>query len=578
MPAPSARVALIVHLGTPGAREECVARILAFFGVPSTTVSVGSVESVAAADKGDPFAVIGSVDALAAGLASSQSGAVLRRAAAFYGYVGEDRHASLQAVAAVAGEGWNWAPHPAATGLVAITAKHPALTGPMSGLQATVPVNPGDSVFAPSQTGAWDSLMSVDGSPAFVRMILGNVPLYLCGSASIPDIDQEVDRNYYDVKTHFLSAVPLVMFVTAVFREVAWRPNELGACLIIDDPLLKPRYGFCDFTWLRDRMRERRFATSVAFIPWNWRRTSPGSSALFRTEPDLFSVSIHGCDHIAGEFGSRSIDALDRRARLAQSRMQRHRARTAIDHDPVMVFPQGVFSSECPAVLKRNDFIAAVNTEISPVDEGEAATRVRDVWDIAILRYGSFAIYTRRYERHGLENFAFDLLLGKPCFIVAHHDEFRDGAARLLQLIDRLSALNCSLRWRSPKDVIHRAYRVRQQESVQIQMYGSEILVRNAEDRAQLYDIEKRESDHSSVTLVRQGEAALQHTYRDDRLRFRCEVAPQSESLVTIQYVKAPAVSHPRRSAKYEVAVAARRILSEFRDEYVQKLYAVTGR
>ena len=539
---------------------------------------MGTLESVAPAADGDPFAVIGSVDALAAALAGSRSGAVLRRAATLYGYMAEDRDASLQAVTTLAGEGWNWTPRPAATALVAITAEHPALTGPMSGLQTTVPVHSADAVFAPPQTSAWDSLMSVDGSPAFVRTILGSVPLYLCGSHSVPDIDQEVDRNYYDVKMHFLSAVPLVMFVTAVFREVAWQPNELGACLIIDDPLLKSRYGFCDFTWLRDRMRERRFATSVAFIPWNWRRTSPGSSALFRTDPDLFSVSIHGCDHIAGEFGSRSIDALDRRARLAQSRMQRHRARTAIDHDPVMVFPQGVFSSECPAVLKRNDFIAAVNTEISPVDAAGAGTRVRDVWDIAILRYGSFAIYTRRYERHGLENFAFDLLLGKPCFIVAHHDEFRDGAARLLQLIDHLSALNCSLQWRSLKDVIHRAYRIRTRGSLQIQMYGSEILVRNVEDRAQLYDVEKHESDHTSVTAVRQGEAELRHAHCDDRLRFRCEVAPRSESLVTVQYVKAPAVSHPRPSAKYEVAVAARRILSEFRDEYVQKLYAVAGR
>ena len=93
-------------------------------------------------------------------------------------------------------------------------------------------------------------------------------------------------------------------------------------------------------------------------------------------------------------------------------------------------------------MLKRNGFVAAVNTEISPVDATGPKTLVRDVWDIAIVRYGSFAIYTRRYQQHGVENFAFDLLLGKPCFIVAHHEFFRDGGAALVTLIDNLRALN----------------------------------------------------------------------------------------------------------------------------------------
>ena len=124
-----------------------------------------------------------------------------------------------------------------------------------------------------------------------------------------------------------------------------------------------------------------------------------------------------------------------------------------------MVFPQGVFSSICPGILKRNEFIAAINTEVSPVD-GEK-TLLRDVWDVAILRYGSFAIFTRRYEHHGLENFAFDLLLGKPCFIVAHHDFFSDKGARLLHLVARLSRLNHDLRWRSPAEVIRRSCRWR---------------------------------------------------------------------------------------------------------------------
>ena len=99
----------------------------------------------------------------------------------------------------------------------------------------------------------------------------------------------------------------------------------------------------------------------------------------------------------------------------------------------------------CPKVLKRNGFLAAVNTETSPADPTSVGTQIRDVWDVAIMRYGDFPIFTRRYAHHGLENFAFDLLLGKPCLIVSHHDFFKDGCAELIELIENLRSLNCSL-------------------------------------------------------------------------------------------------------------------------------------
>src|SRR5688500_12960665 len=112
--------------------------------------------------------------------------------------------------------------------------------------------------------------------------------------------------------------------------------------------------------------------------------------------------------------------------------MRAHQQRSGSEHAPAMNSPPGVFSHEGPPVLKLNAFVAAVNTEIAPVNNGPARTAVRDVWDTAILSYGTFPIYTRRYASHGIENFAFDLLLGKPCFIVAHHEFFRDGGAALV--------------------------------------------------------------------------------------------------------------------------------------------------
>jgi len=46
--------------------------------------------------------------------------------------------------------------------------------------------------------------------------------------------------------------------------------RETLACLVIDDPLLKPRYGRLDYKNLLEEMKEHSFFTEIAFIPWNY--------------------------------------------------------------------------------------------------------------------------------------------------------------------------------------------------------------------------------------------------------------------------------------------------------------------
>ena len=67
-------------------------------------------------------------------------------------------------------------------------------------------------------------------------------------------------------------------------------------------------------------MQRQRFSTSIAFIPWNYRRSTRDVASLFSsTPPGLLSLCVHGCDHIDG--GIR-----DDRCRLAP-RARGYRAR-----------------------------------------------------------------------------------------------------------------------------------------------------------------------------------------------------------------------------------------------------------
>ena len=448
------------------------------------------------------------------------------------------------------------------------------LDGPMSGITVSARPRAEDWTIRDDRPSFFNTLLSIDGSPAFVQFAHDGVPVFFCASAALIDIDRPVSGPFFDVKEYFCSIVPLIMFMRWAFGDSMWRPLENGACLIIDDPLLKPRYGYCDFGRLLELMKVHGFTTNVAFIPWNWRRTAQSAAEFFRREQRHYSISVHGCDHTASEFGDISIKGLESKAGLAQIRMERHKQRTGIEHDAVMVFPQGVFSSLAPRVLKAAGFAAAVNSEVHPVDAGVGPTRIRDVWDVAIRRYGSFPIFTRRYPFHGVENFAFDTLIGKPCLIVSHHDLFRNGYDELLELLRQLRALRCSLTWRSLGDVVQRAgrRRIAGADVDEVEMYGNRIVVTNVSSRPRTFVVRKKEDDPSLVGRVTDARGDLEWTVRDEHVCFTETLGAGEEMCLAIDY-KTRAISLPRdRTLRFKASVAARRVLCEFRDEYLQKL------
>jgi hypothetical protein len=394
---------------------------------------------------------------------------------------------------------------------------------------------------------------------------------FISTSADVPDLDEPVGQGYYDVKSHFCSAVPLILFLKYVFSETMWQPVEHGACIIIDDPLLKTRYGCCDFRKLMDQMTTYGFTADIAFIPWNYRRTSTKDAAFFRRESNRLSISIHGCDHIAAEFGARPYADLVGRARLAQSRMGLHEAKTGIGHERIMIFPQGVFSSSSPEVLKRAGYMAAVNTEVSPIENSSGETQLRDVWDVAITRYGSFPIFTRRYAHHGLENFAFDLLLGKPCLIVAHHESFKNEGEAVIELLQGVFTLHDNLQWRCLGEVLKRACRRRLSDSgtYEYEMYGQELWISNpAHDRAMLR-IRKREDDPDVIAEVEGDQEGVEWKVGKGGIEFSAALAGGERRLFKVKYKEQPEGVPTGRNLKYELQVAARRILSELRDESV---------
>ena len=436
-----------------------------------------------------------------------------------------------------------------------------------------VPVSsPNDDVCLVSNigdTGALSLISSASGS-IFLKLQCGDVPVFVSTSAEIIDIDRKLTTQNFDVRAQFLSAVPVVLYIKWAFAETCWNAPQANACLVIDDPVLKSTHGFVDFQQLLSLMKRHNFSTNVAFIPWNWRRSAPEVVQLFRENPAHYSLSVHGCDHTRGEFGSSDRQRLYWKTQQAIERMTQHQSITGISHDRVMVFPQGIFSEAAMDVLRRTGLIASVNNDVISADPHPRAITVSDVWDIAVMRY-SFPLFTRRYPWEGIENFAFDALLGKPAIAVIHHDYCSDHCARLVNFIQRLNALHRAPTWRNLGEVVRRSCRQREVSlgAVEVQMYGTELRIENRSEQPKHFLIKRRDHEASAIQRICAGPQEISWKPVNGHIELEIELNPGENQVIQIRFYDAAEKRRSGDNLPYRLKAMLRRYLCEVRDNYI---------
>jgi hypothetical protein len=443
--------------------------------------------------------------------------------------------------------------------------------GVMAGLRVAVSKADLDtSLILNTPKGNTINIISHGDGSTFLKLEYKRVPVFLSTSSKIIDIDAELTSQNFDVREHFLSAVPLVLYIKWVFAETCWNAPEVNACLVIDDPLLKPTHGFVNFKELLSLMKRHKFSTNIAFIPWNWRRSAPEVVRLFRENPERYSLSVHGCDHTRAEFGSFSEQRLCWKVQQATERMSRHRSITGIHHDPVMVFPQGIFSEAAMSALKHTDLIAAVNNDVISVDPCPRAITISDMWDIALMGY-TFPLFTRRYPWEGIENFAFDALLGKPAIAVIHHDYCSDHCAHLVNFVQQLNALQCAPTWRNLGEVVRRSCRQRETSpgAVEVEMYGTELRIENCSDQPKHFAIRRRECEPSAIQRICTGAQEIIWKAVNGHINFEIGLNPGENRLIKMRFHNLPEKGFDGDNLPSRFKTMVRRYLCEVRDNYI---------
>jgi hypothetical protein len=337
-----------------------------------------------------------------------------------------------------------------------VSNRYRAISKQLTGLSVG-PINAQtDLTFALNGSRSTEKALIVIGDrPVFLGVDRGECTIFMVGCKAVANVNAQVPPTTA-IRSRFSQLIPAMMFLKHVFKEAAWHAARPYANFIIDDPLIQKRYGFLSYRRLLETMDKCGFATSIAFIPWNYKRTDLATAQLFRTRPDRLSLVLHGCDHTRGEFGVDDVSQLTQRVNLAIDRMAYHARVTGVPCAKVMVFPQGVFSTTAMKALRATNCVAAVNSTALPVSNSGIRVRLRDVLDVAMLNYDGFPLFGRRYPKN-LADCALDLFVEKPLLLVEHHGYFRHGYEEIGAFVSSVNALDENLSWRGLGHVVNHA-------------------------------------------------------------------------------------------------------------------------
>lgn len=419
------------------------------------------------------------------------------------------------------------------------------------------------------------SLITVSAKPTFLSLQIGSCNLLVSTVAEIPDPNQPVG-NEDDIEDHYDSLLPVLIFVRAACGNSCWQGGWKGARLIIDDPVLRRRYGMLDFACLFESMGQHRYSATVAYIPWNQLRTSRAIASFFSEAGGRFSICVHGCDHANNEYGSCDGDYLEQKSRLAIRRMQRHQDRTGLGFEPIMVFPQGRFSTACLRGLRSSDFLAAINSTRFPVDHDSALVSLCELLLPAFNRVYGFPVFLRHYVRSSFP-FLLDLFLGRPAFMVEHHEFFEKGFPSLEALANRLNEGEPDLVWGSLAETVERTCwkRAVSPDRWEVRFFTDTFCITNDSQQQLSYRLLKDESDTESVASLALNGCAVPISRRDHCIVIETSLLPGETARIQLHRPKMPSSTLVRGGILYEGKVLVRRALSEFRDEVLVKHPAI---
>lgn len=191
---------------------------------------------------------------------------------------------------------------------------------------------------------------------------------------------------------------------------------------------------------------------------------------------------------------------------------------------------------------------------------------------MAIMKYSCFPLFARKYPGEVID-FAFDLFLGKPIFIVEHHDYFRNGYEEILEFARSINRLDEEIQWDGLRNIIRRSYleKISFDGTNNIKIYANECEIKNTSETYNKYFIKKKECSEIPVSSVTMNGKHTSYILENQCLKLTIEVPPKTTANLKITYEDIYPYITGKNTLKEQTEVWIRRHLSELRDNHISK-------
>ena len=221
--------------------------------------------------------------------------------------------------------------------------------------------------------------------------------------------------------------------------------------------------------------------------------------------------------------------------------------------------------------LVADGFMAALNTSFLDTKHQPGDLVVGDLLDPAISRYGRCPLFSRKYPL-SVFPVAFDLFVGKPALLVEHHGFFRNGCRPMTDFVRRLRVQSPDLTWSSPAEIFTETalHQKISDHETRVRFYADRFLLHNFSDRRTTYRFQ-RTGQFTGVSHILCDGEALEAEVSESELAGEVTLNPGEVVRIEVPGARVPGAAAVSGSLPYRAKVAARRYLSEFRDNYVAR-------
>ena len=477
-----------------------------------------------------------------------------------------------------------------------ISDSFPEITREFTGLELSYPAPQTDFAIAvsPSSTGNIDMIVSAtDDSfnlyPVFIKYRKGKGSIFISGTGYTKSLKNSQMKELYNTQ-YFSKIVPVMMFLRYSCGDECWHREIDYANLTIDDPFLAEPYGNLEFKGLLASTETHNFHATIAYIPWNYDRSNPEVVKLFIDHPHRYSIAIHGNNHDHYEFYKYDKVPLKEQEKdiiEALNRMEEFRKLTGISYDKIMIFPHGIAPARTLQLLKKYGFVATVNNQDVPLETKRAQSTFYGM-EPAIMDYVDFAVLKRdsneEYRLWSFEKakraidvgpYAFGLFIDKPVLTVAHQDFFFSGIDAFNSTADAINNLAGEIKWTSLGNILKHLYleKANDDGSVNVRMYGSNLVLLNKSGSKRIYHIRKKETLNVPISKVTVNGVEADYIVENDTLKVDENVPPRDSMELEIIYNgEVPNIANfpsgfLKNVRKSGVRVWWLRLLSDFRDK-----------